>query len=204
MPVAVPPTESPPALGAPLVRFTSDRYEQLTEQGFFGPQDKIELIDGYLVEKMPQNDPHMVIVDLLSEIFLRALPPEWTIRCQLGVKLSSDTIPEPDGVIVPGPKTRYFRGKPTRKEIALIIEVADSSLRYDRTTKQRVYARDRLPVYWIVNIPERIVEVYSEPKAGRSPTYHFRAEFVRGSSIPVVLFGDRVAEVAVDDLFGGL
>jgi len=204
MPVAERGMESPPALGAPLVRFTSARYEELTEQGFFGPQDKIELIDGYLVEKMPQNDPHMVVVDLLSEIFLRALPKEWTIRCQLGVKLSSDTIPEPDGVIVPGPKKRYLRGKPTRKEIALVIEVADSSLRYDRTTKQRVYARDRLPVYWIVNIPERVIEVYTEPKAGRAPTYQQRDEFVRGSRVPIVLLGENVAEIAVNDLLGDL
>lgn len=204
MPVAERGMESPPALGAPLVRFTSERYEELTEQGFFGPQDKIELIDGYLVEKMPQNDPHMVVVDLLSEIFLRALPEEWTIRCQLGVKLSSDTIPEPDGVIVPGPKKRYLRGKPTRKEIALVIEVADSSLRYDRTTKQRVYARDRLPVYWIVNIPQRVIEVYTEPKAGRAPTYQHRDEFVCGSRVPVVLLGKNVAEIAVNDLLGDL
>jgi len=199
---AKPPIEPPS--GAPLVRFTAERYEELTRQGFFGPEDKIELIDGYLVEKMPQNNAHMFLVDLFSEIFFRALPAKWTARCQLGVRLSSDTIPEPDVAIVLGPKRRYAKGKPTRKEIALVIEVADSSLRYDRTTKLRIYARDRIPVYWIVNIPDRVVEVYTEPKAGRSPAFQERMEFGRGTRVPVVLLGDTVAEIAVDELFGDL
>ncbi|HJZ90040.1 MAG TPA: Uma2 family endonuclease [Gemmataceae bacterium] len=202
MSVAEPKSFIAPPVGAPLVRFTAARYEELTRQGFFGPADKIELIDGYLVEKMPQNDPHMVLVDLFSEIFFRILPKEWTARCQLGVRLTSDTIPEPDVTIVPGPKRRYLRGKPTKKEIALVIEVADSSLRYDRTTKLRIYARDRLPVYWIVNIPGRVVEVYTEPKAGRSPVYRKREEFGQGAQVPVVLLGDTVAEISVDELFG--
>jgi hypothetical protein len=193
-----------PPFGAPLVRFTAERYEELTRQGLFGPEDKIELIDGYLVEKMPQNLAHMFLVDLFSEIFFRILPAKWTARCQLGVRLSSDTVPEPDVAIVPGPKRRYVKGKPTRKDIALVIEVADSSLRYDRTTKQRIYARDRLPAYWIVNIPGRLVEVYTEPKAGRSPAYQKREEFGPATRVPVVLLGDKVAEIAVDELFGDL
>lgn len=204
MSVADPVMQSSPITGAPLARFSADRYEELTRRGVFDLGDKIELIDGYLVEKMPQNDPHIVIVDLLSEIFLRALPREWTARCQFGVRLSSDTIPEPDVVIVPGPKKRYLRGKPTKKDISLVIEVADTSLRYDRTTKLRVYARDRLPIYWIVNIPDRIIEVYTEPKAGRAPAYQNRRDFGVGSRVPVILFDKKVAEVAVDDLFGDL
>jgi hypothetical protein len=193
-----------PPSGAPLVRFTAERYEELTRQGLFGPEDKIELIDGYLVEKMPQNLAHMFLVDLFSEIFFRILPAKWTARCQLGVRLSSDTIPEPDVAVVLGPKRRYAKGKPTKKEIALVIEVADSSLRYDRTTKQRIYARDRIPVYWIVNIPDRVVEVYTGPRAGRAPVYREREDFARGTSVPVVLRGDTVAEISVDDLFGDL
>jgi hypothetical protein len=194
-------TPASPITGASLARFTAARYEELTRRGVFDLGDKVELIDGYLVEKMPQNDPHIVIVDLLSEIFHRALPREWTARCQFGVRLTSDTIPEPDVAIVPGPKTRYRHRKPGRKDIALVIEVAASSLRCDRTTKQRIYARDRLPTYWIVNIPAGTVEVYTEPKGGRSPSYQKREDFGRGTHVPVILLGKKVAEVAVDDLF---
>src|SRR6266516_2542516 len=140
MSVGKPASPVSPVPWASLARFSADRYEELTRQGFFGPADKIELINGYLVEKMPQNDPHSYAVDVLTEILLRALPAEWTARFQFGVRLSSDTIPEPDAVIVPGPKSLYGRRKPTRKDIALVIEVADSSLRYDRTTKQAIYA----------------------------------------------------------------
>jgi Uma2 family endonuclease len=196
--------ESPvsPVPGASLVRFSAARYEELTRQGVFGPADKIELIDGYLVEKMPQNDPHSFAVDILTEILMRALPTVWTARFQFGVRLSSDTIPEPDAVVVPGPKSLYARRKPTRKDIALVIEVADSSLRYDRTTKQAVYARDRLPVYWIVNIPAESVEVYTEPRGGRSPAYQKQMVYIRGQRVPVVLNGKAVMEVVVDQLFG--
>lgn len=201
MSVAEPTTPESAIRGALLARFTADRYEELTRQGVFDLGDKIELIDGYLVEKMPPNDPHIVIVDLLSEFFTRNLPREWTARCQFGVRLSSDTIPEPDVAIVPGPKKRYLRGKPTRKDIALVIEVADSSLRYDRKTKQRVYARDQLPIYWIVNIRSQRIEVYTEPKGGRSPAYRNRKDFNRGTRVPVILSGNKVAEVVVDDLF---
>jgi Uma2 family endonuclease len=197
------PTEStaPPLPNAPLVRFSAGRYEELTRVGFFGPGDKIELIDGYLVEKMPQNDPHTTIVDLLSELFLRALPAEWTIRCQFPIRLRGDTIPEPDGVVVPGPKSRYRNRKPGPADIALIIEASDTSLRYDRTTKFALYARNRLPVYWIINIPSETVEVYSDPKAGRTPTYLTRTDFARGSRIPVLIDGTEVAEIEVDALF---
>jgi len=190
-----------PVPGASLVRFTAARYQELTRRGFFGPDDKIELIDGYLVKKMPQDDPHAFVIDLLSELFLRALPPEWTARCQLPVRLSSDTIPEPDAVVVPGPKSLYRRRKPGRKDIALVIEVADSSLRYDRTTKHLIYARDRLPVYWIVNIVAQTVEVYTDPKGGRQPAYRKREDFGRGTRLPVVLRDAKVAEINIDHLF---
>lgn len=201
MSVAEPKTSVGPPAGVPLVRFTATRYEELTRQGFFGPADKIELIDGYLVEKMPQNDPHSFAVDMLTEILLRALPAEWTARFQFGVRLSSDTIPEPDAVIVPGPKSLYARRKPTRKDLALVIEVADRSLRYDRTTKQTIYARDRIPVYWIVNVRAKAIEVYTAPQAGREPGYQEQAVFTQGQSVPVVLNGKKVAEVEVEKLF---
>jgi Uma2 family endonuclease len=201
MSVAEPRSSVAPPTGAPLVRFTATRYEEMTREGFFGPADKIELINGYLVEKMPQNDPHSFAVDMLTEILLRALPAEWTARFQFGVRLTSDTIPEPDAVIVPGPKSLYARRKPNRKDVALIIEVADSSLRYDRTTKQAIYARDRIPVYWIVNVRAKAVEVYTVPLAGREPSYEEQAVYTVGRSVPVLLHGKKVAEVDVDKLF---
>jgi Uma2 family endonuclease len=201
MSVAEPGSHVAPPPGAPLVRFSAARYEELTRRGFFGPADKIELIDGYLVEKMPRNDPHSFAVDVLTEMLLRALPAEWTARFQFGVRLSSDTIPEPDAVVVPGPKSLYARRKPNRKDIALVIEVADSSLRYDRTTKQTIYARDRLAVYWIVNIPAQTVEVYTEPRAGRAASYQKQAVYTRGQRVPVVANGKTLAEVEVDKLF---
>jgi Uma2 family endonuclease len=173
----------------------------LTRVGFFGPEDKIELIDGYLVEMMPQNDPHATIVDILTELFFQALPADWTLRCQLPVRLRGDNIPEPDGVVVPGPKRAYRRRKPGPADIALVIEVADSSLRYDRTTKLAVFARNRLPVYWIINIPDEIVEVYTDPKAGRAPTYQVRTDYARGARVPLVVGGVDVGGIEVDALF---
>ncbi len=192
--------EPPQLPNAPLARFTVERYEELTRRGLFDSDDKFEMIDGYLVEKKPQNDPHIVAVDLLSELFLKALPAEWTIRCQFGIRLAG-SVPEPDGVIVPGPKTRYRQRKPVARDVALVIEVSNTTLRYDRTTKLKLYARNRLPIYWIVNVGDEVVEVYSDPKAGKEPGYRARADYGRGSKVPIVLRGETVAEIEVDAIF---
>ena len=188
-------------LGIESVRqFTLDEYHHLIEIGFFTSDDKIELINGLLVNKMSQNDPHCFVVDVLSEIFQGLLPEGLTVRCQLPVIISDDSEPEPDGAIVLGPKRRYAKGRPTHKDVALIIEVAESSLRFDQKVKLPLYARDRILTYWIINLIDFRVEVYTRPIGGKNPTYRQRDDYGPDDRVPVVIAGETVGEIAVKDL----
>ena len=180
---------------------TIDEYHRLIKIGFFTPDDRIELLDGYLVQKMPQDDPHAVMVSILPDLLAAIVPRDWAIRTQLPVTLVGDNEPEPDAVICPGPKTRYRAGHPTARDIAIVIEVSDKTLRRDRSTKLRIYARNRLPVYWIVNIPSEVVEVYTEPRAGRTPGYRHRTDYRRGESVPIALPGGKARQLSVESLF---
>ena len=180
---------------------TIGEYHRLIKIGFFTPNDRIELLDGLLVRKMPQEDPHAVIVSLLPDLFVAVLPADWTVRSQLPVTLAGDNEPEPDAVVCVGPKKRYRTGHPTGKDFEIVVEVVDATLRRDRTNKLQIYARNRIPAYWIVNVRAETVEVYSEPRAGQTPTYRRQENYPRGTQVPVVLRGEKVAEIKVDDLF---
>jgi Uma2 family endonuclease len=151
---------------------------------------------------MPQDDPHAVSVSLLPDEFAKVIPQEWIVRTQLPITMAGNSEPEPDGVVCLGPKRRYGAGNghPKARDIAIVIEVADTTLRRDRTTKLRIYARNRLPVYWIINLIEDQIEVYAEPRATRVPTYRSRANYVRGSKAPVVVRSKVVGEILVDEL----
>lgn len=179
---------------------TIDEYHRLIKLGFFTPDDRVELIDGYLVKKMPQDDPHAVSVNLIPDAFTAVLPGEWIVRPQLPITLAGNSEPEPDVVVCLGPKRRYSAGHPTVRDIAIVIEVADTTLRRDRGLKLRAYARNRVPVYWIVNLVEEQVELYTGPRSGRSPGYRSRADFGRRARVPVQIKGKTIGEVAVKDL----
>lgn len=181
-------------------RFTIEQYERLVRVGFLGPGDRAELIDGWLVDKMPHNPRHAAVVDLATEAVARLLPAGWTTRAQLPVRLPGDNAPEPDVVVVPAPKTRYLDGHPTAKDVALVIEVSDTSLDDDLRLKAPQYARARLPVYWVVNLKDRRVEVYTDPRGGKSPGYRTRTEYAPGEDVPVVVAGRALGSVPAAEL----
>jgi Uma2 family endonuclease len=103
--------------------------------------------------------------------------------------------------VVRGPEERYRASHPTPEDIGTLIEVSDSTVEYDRREKQPAYARANVPVYWIINLAEPQVEVYSQPKTGRSPSYQKREVFRVDQDVPVVLAGRRVAGFPVRVLF---
>jgi Uma2 family endonuclease len=184
---------------ADIRRFTVGEYHRLGELGVFGPEDRVELIDGYIIKKAVQNTPHSRAVRRLVTRLSRFAGEDWAIQSQLPITLQRSE-PEPDGCVMIGPEDRYDDRNPRPRDIALVIEVADSSLPLDRGAKLRAYARNRLPVYWIVNILDKRIEVYTLPQAGRNPGYQKREYFGRGLRVPVVLNGSVVGEIAVNDL----
>jgi Uma2 family endonuclease len=123
---------------------------------------------------------------------------EWMGQSQLPIQLGSSA-PEPDVAVIKRPKSRYAQRLPNAEDISLVIEVSDSSLEFDRTQKQAIYAMNGIPVYWIVNIPERRVEVYSSPLA-EEQRYTTLNTYTPGQQIPVILGEQTLPSILVDDL----
>lgn len=177
----------------PVRRFSIAEYEEMTRQGILTEDDNVELLQGWIVPKMPKHPPHDGTIDLINFLLSKLLPLGWFVRVQNSV-VTSDSIPEPDLAVVRG-QPGDFRGQhPTGRDVALIIEVADSTVQRDRT-KAAIYADAGIPWYWIVNLEELQVEVYSDPTgSGATARYRTRGMATGDDSLNVFL-GDALAGV---------
>lgn len=183
-----------------LRRWTSAEYDRMIDLGVVVPEDRVELIDGYLVRKMSQSIAHRSAVLRLAYGLPGRLPPGWVVMTQLPVKVGGAD-PEPDGALVRGTLAEYDRRSVTEADFGIVIEVADSSLDGDRRAKGRLYARCRLPVYWIVNVEDKQVEVYTDPDpAANPPAYRNRKDYRPGDNVPIVLDGQPVGTIPVAEL----
>jgi len=135
----------------------------MIKAGIFGPDERIELVEGEIVEMSPQDPPHSSGVRLVEEALRRVFPAGFDVRAQLPLVLDDGSEPEPDLAVVPGTIRDYLTNHPSTA--ILVVEVAHSTLDYDRHRKGRIYARAGIPEYWIVNLVDRVVEVYREPQS---------------------------------------
>jgi Uma2 family endonuclease len=181
-------------------RWTLQEYHALAEMGLLTEDDNLELIEGYLVHKMTRKPPHDDVLADLLDWLVKHCPSGWRVRPQCAITLS-DSEPEPDfAVVVDGPR-RYRQRHPQPEDIGLVIEVSDSSLEIDRTDKARIYARAGLPVYWIVNLVDGQIEVYTTPSGTtQSPAYATRQNFRPGDEVPLILGGTEIARLPVASL----
>jgi Uma2 family endonuclease len=163
--------------------------------GVFTKRDRPHLINGLLVAKKTQGDAHCVADDLCRLALSGLVPAGWFIRSDKPVRLPPDGEPEPDHAVVRGTIRDYRHGHPGPPDVALTVEIADSSLLEDRGMVP-VYGRAGVPIYWIVNLVGRQVEVYSGPR----PDGYAACDVYRpGHFVPVVLDGTTVGPIAVDD-----
>ena len=175
-------------------------YHQMIKDGVFEDGDPIELIEGYLVQKMSHNPPHSAAVQKLTKRLVRLAPLGWESRSQLPITLA-DSEPEPDGLLAKGDETTFAAHHPLPAEIGLVVEVADSSRYSDRREKGRIYARAGIPVHWIVNLVDRQVEVYTDPDlAANPPAYRTRADYKPGDAVPVTLDGQPAGTIPAAEL----
>jgi Uma2 family endonuclease len=165
------------ALPCPLRRFTVDEYHRLLQVGILEEGDPVELLDGFLVLKTRASPPQNVSLGLLEDLLNDLLPAGWFRRVRSAVT-TPDSEPEPDLAIVRGQRRDYGKRHPGPQDLALVIEVSDSSLARDRNVKAPLYARASIPVYWIVNLIDRRVEVHTEP-SGPDPQPAYRRHPVR-------------------------
>jgi Uma2 family endonuclease len=152
-------------------RFTRVEYQQLIET-IFQPGERLELIDGLLILREPQYTPHATAIQLVQRTLQRAFGDSWSVRSQLPIALDDMSEPEPDAAVVPGDPRDYRDAHPERP--VLIVEVAQSRLAFDRREKASLYARAGIADYWVVNLVDRVLEVYREPVAAPAAPYGFR------------------------------
>ncbi len=180
----------------PIYRLTVEQYHDMIQAGILTEDDPVELLEGWLITKMPKNRPHSLSTRATRETLARIIPSGWYVDSQEPIT-TADSEPEPDVLVVRGDPNDYLEGQPSPDDIALVVEVADATLQRHRTLKRRVYASARIAVYWILNLPERQVEVYSDPDEA---TYRQQRTYAATEALPVVIGGQEVGQVAVGEL----
>ena len=144
-------------------RLTVDDFAKMCEVGILSADDRVELIDGELVEMPPMGSAHAGIVNELANVLPGLLDPSVRLRVQSSVQLTRYTQPEPDLAIVSRDSRLYLRHHPQPEEILIAIEVADSSLKFDREQKMPRYAAAGVPEAWLVDVRARTITVYTDP-----------------------------------------
>jgi Uma2 family endonuclease len=185
---------------AALAKWSVARYQRMIEAGILTAEDKVELLENYVVLKMPKNPPHDGTLDLIAAALRGLVPDGWLLRVQQTVVLA-DSQPEPDVALVRGTPRSYLARHPTAADVGVLIEVADSSLLRDQRDKARIYARAAISVYWIVNLVDRRVEVYTQPSGPTAvPAYGAAQMYQAGHAVPLTLDGTAVGSVPMADL----
>ena len=193
-----------PELAVPedfIWRLSVEQYHAMIHAGILTEADPVELLEGWLIPKMPKNPPHGLAIDLAREILTRLLPNGWHVKSQDPLTLA-DSEPEPDVLVVRGERRQYRDKHPGAAEVWLLIEVSDTTLARDRGLKKRTYARAAVPVYWIINLVENQLEVYTAPSgATETPDYGERRAYALTEAVPLVIEEQELAFIPVRELF---
>lgn len=161
------------------LRFKVDDYYKMIELGILKDYEKAEIIEGELIKKIPIGDRHAATVDFLNRLFVRNLSDDVLVRIQNPIRLSDYNEPEPD-IVLTDLKKYNGRRHPQPPEIILIVEVSDSTLKYDRDTKLSLYAEAEIYEVWIINLQSDIIEVHQNPSNG---IYQLAKIFKRGEKV---------------------
>jgi Uma2 family endonuclease len=187
------PQESPE-----LYRFRVDQYEQMGRAGILSEDDRVELVEGVLYRKPMKKGTHSIAAREAAAALGRAIPAEsYFVTREDPVRIASRAgMPEPDISVVRG-RSRDYAEQPEGGDVALVVEIAEKSLNFDRTQKLTTYAGGGIPVYWIVNLIDRQVEVYTGPGP---EGYRSRQVYTPGQDVPIVIDGATMGQVAVIEL----
>jgi hypothetical protein len=184
----------------PNRRFSVAEYHRLIQLQVFTEDEPVELLEGLIIlyDRSSLVEENSLCCCVYQ--FLEILTGLWVVRSRSGFVLSTSHT-EPDILVVRGPHRTYAQRYPGPQDGKLVIEIGDSSLDRDQLDKTRIYARDRIPVYWIVNLVDRRVEVYTNPTGpGDDPRYHTLHVFGPGTDVPIVLDGATVGTIPVNEL----
>jgi Uma2 family endonuclease len=159
-------------------RFTRKEYYRMVEVGILREDDRVELIRGEIVEMSPPGRHHRAFVNNLNRLLSRRLPEHTVVSVQNPLPLSEDTEPQPDLAVLRTRDVSFKDREAWAEDALLVIEVADSSLAYDRSTKRRLYAEAGIPEYWVVDCTAETIEVHRGP----SPDGYREVRLVTGAA----------------------
>jgi Uma2 family endonuclease len=197
-PSAAPPPAIPPFPVRPL---TVEQFEYLVDLGFYG-DEKIELLDGWVVNKLTHGSQAATVITILSHLLIQRLPEDFHVRIQLPMTLLR-SCPEPDVAVIRGQVEDFRQRHPTPAETPLVVEVSDSTLATDRGIKLRLYAEAGVKEYWIVNCVDRQVDVHTQPAIAHGvPTYVNVETFVMGETVSLWLPNQPGIDIPLATLFG--
>ena len=175
-----------------------DDFYRIAEAGSFQPHDRVELIDGKIIDMMPIGQGHYSMVGSLTRALVLACGDRGFVLVQCPLRLDPHNEPQPDASVLRPRADRYATGpRPGPADTLLIVEVADSSLHYDKTVKLPLYARAGIPEYWIVDLKNRVLDAYRHPEAG---AYAQHTPHGPGERLP--LAADPAITVTLDIVFG--
>jgi Putative restriction endonuclease len=193
-PIISPAASATPPL-ASVYRMDIDEFERIAD---FLKAERVELIDGFIVERGDMDPPHSLTSVRLSRRLGRLIPDGWFVRENNPLRVHATYEPLPDFAVVQGdPDTAYGDRHPGPADAAIVIEISDSSLPKDRGEKLVNYAKGRIGVYWIVNLIDRQVEVYTLRRRGG---YGKPRIFKPGQSVPVVIDGTEVGLIVIAEI----
>jgi len=185
----------------PVWRLSVEDYHQMIRAGILTDDDPIELLEGLLVPKMTKHRPHTITTWLTRQAIASLVPDGWYVDSQEPIT-TMDSEPEPDVVVVRG-EIRQYPDPPIPQNVTLVVEVSDSTLQRDRTVKKRLYARAGIACYWIVNLLDQNIEVYTQPTGtGDKATYAQRTLYSSSDDVPVLIDGIEVGRVSAQALWG--
>lgn len=177
--------------------FTVRESEQLEASGFFVGKRRVELIEGELIEKMSQGDSHIGCINRLTRIFTKQLNDDFIVSVQNAFEANPYSAPEPDVMILRFRDDYYSTSKAQPDDVRLIIEVSETTIRYDRQTKMPLYARAGIDEAWIVNLPRKILEVHRSPRNGK---YEIVQKMSRTETVTPLAFPDLTLKIS--DIIG--
>lgn len=159
-------------------RFTIAEFDRLAELGFFGEDDRVELINGEIIPMVSKGTPHSVCSTRLFRELFKLIGERGTLRGQEPIIIPEYSQPEPDFVIAQNREDDYLSSHPTPDDILLLIEISDSSLKYDQEVKLPIYAEAGVCDYWIFNLVDNCLECYSEPYQHLQGKFGYRRKLI--------------------------
>lgn len=181
-------------------RLSVEQYHEIIRAGILTADDPVELLEGWLVYKIPKKPQHRIATRLTQKALEAVVPAGWYVDAQEPITLE-DSEPEPDVMIARGDTRQYHDRHPGPADLALVVEVADTTLERDRGMKKRLYARAGIAVYWIVNLAEGVLEVYTQPSGPiAAPDYLQHQRYALSDDVPVMIKRHEIARLAVREL----